>query len=435
MGFALIFYGLNLLTGGLKPLRNLPEVMSVISSLQADSFVGLIYCVLTAAGITAMIHSSSATIGIVMGLGAAGVLDWQTAVAFSLGADLGTTITSWMASLNLSKSAKRAAYAHISFNVIGVAIMLPLFFISLDLLQIAMQFFGGDPGKSVIEDGKESFPLVPVAVGLYSIGFNIFNTVLLFPFINVFERVLLKIGHTAMDDEEDYSVPRYLKPAVANDLSAGVAAIQQEMLRYTEAARLFLASARQQAGGTANPDELYVRLDTLNRSIRRFTSAMMEQPQLSVAQADLLASLIEEEDFTASLSESLYQMTRRVLRQKYTGSAQVLVGEVLDRVDQAMQATLGTQSSFTAADLQQLREEQAQILLAWRARTLDNNAGIGWEERGGLLALFGSAERAFFLADRLYSERQSVSRDTSRFAASAGSAGQHALDVTAAARA
>ena len=54
---------------------------------------------LIAALITAMIHSSSATIGIVMGLGAAGVLDWQTAVAFSLGADLGTTITSWMASL------------------------------------------------------------------------------------------------------------------------------------------------------------------------------------------------------------------------------------------------------------------------------------------------------------------------------------------------
>ena len=63
----------------------------------------------TSALISAMIHSSSATIGIVMGLGAAGVLDWQTAVACSLGADLGTTITSWMASLNLSKNAKRAA--------------------------------------------------------------------------------------------------------------------------------------------------------------------------------------------------------------------------------------------------------------------------------------------------------------------------------------
>ena len=166
MGFALIFYGLNLLTGGLKPLRAMPEVMSAISSLKADSFMGLIYCVFTAAGITAMIHSSSATIGIVMGLGAAGVLDWQTAVAFSLGADLGTTITSWMASLNLSKNAKRAAYAHISFNFIGVALMLPLFFLSMDLLQWVMGFFGGDPGKAVIDaNGKETFPLVPVAVG------------------------------------------------------------------------------------------------------------------------------------------------------------------------------------------------------------------------------------------------------------------------------
>jgi phosphate:Na+ symporter len=111
MDFSLIFYGLNLMTGGLRPLRNMPEVMAVISGLRADHFIGLVSCVLIAASITAMIHSSSATIGIVMGLGAAGVLGWETAVAFSLGADLGTTITSWIASLNLSKNAKRAAYA------------------------------------------------------------------------------------------------------------------------------------------------------------------------------------------------------------------------------------------------------------------------------------------------------------------------------------
>ena len=167
MGFALIFYGLNLLTSGLKPLRAMPEMMSAIVALKADSFVGLISCVLTAAGITALIHSSSATIGIVMGLGAAGVLNWYTAVAFSLGADLGTTITSWMASLNLSKNAKRAAYAHIAFNFLGVALMLPLFFLSMELLQWVMGFFGGDPGQAVMDaNGKETFPLVPVAVAV-----------------------------------------------------------------------------------------------------------------------------------------------------------------------------------------------------------------------------------------------------------------------------
>src|SRR5262245_36173917 len=77
MGFALIFYGLNLMTGGLRPLRNMPQIMSAISSLSADSFIGVLYCIFTAAVITALIHSSSATIGIVMGLGASGVLDWR----------------------------------------------------------------------------------------------------------------------------------------------------------------------------------------------------------------------------------------------------------------------------------------------------------------------------------------------------------------------
>ena len=205
MGFALIFYGLNLMTGGLRPLRNMPEVMSLITSLKADNYLGLIWCVLIAALITALIHSSSATIGIVMGLGAAGVLEWQTAVAFSLGADLGTTITSWMASWRLSKNAKRAAYAHITFNIIGVLVMLPLFFVSMKLLVYVMGFFGGDPGEAVVVNGKETFPLVPVAVGLYSTAFNIFNTAIMFPFVTPFANFLAKVGHSSADDKEDYS--------------------------------------------------------------------------------------------------------------------------------------------------------------------------------------------------------------------------------------
>ncbi|WP_286958850.1 Na/Pi cotransporter family protein [Arsenicicoccus sp. UBA7492] len=146
MGFSLIFYGLNLMTGGLKPLRKMPAVMDVLSSLDSTTFIGVVSCALIAALITAMIHWSSATIGIVMGLGASGVLEWQTAIAFAIGADLGTTITSWIASLNLSKNAKRTAYAHIAFNFIGVCVVLALFFPAIQVLKWAMGFFGGDPG-------------------------------------------------------------------------------------------------------------------------------------------------------------------------------------------------------------------------------------------------------------------------------------------------
>jgi phosphate:Na+ symporter len=289
MGFALIFYGLNLMTGGLRPLRNIPAVMEAISGLHADRVIGVISCILIAAFITAMIHSSSATIGIVMGLGAAGVLGWKTAVAFSLGADLGTTITSWIASLNLSKNAKRAAYAHISFNIIGVLVMLPLFFPAMQVLTWVMGFFGGDPGIPVIRDGKETFPLVPVAVGLYSTAFNVFNTLLLFPFVGVFERVLSRVGRTSSEDVEDYSSTRFLDRNAGGDIGTGVPLVHQEMARYVEAANLFLAIARHEKSAPAQAKVHQAAIDILSRDIRLYTAAMFK-PEMPPDQADLLAS-------------------------------------------------------------------------------------------------------------------------------------------------
>jgi phosphate:Na+ symporter len=416
MGFALIFYGLNLMTGGLRPLRNIPEVMAAISTLRADNLLGVIYCVLIAAFITAMIHSSSATIGIVMGLGAAGVLGWQTAVAFSLGADLGTTITSWIASLNLSKNAKRAAYAHISFNIIGVAVMLPLFFPAMQLLTWAMGFFGGDPGVPVMRDGKETFPLVPVAVGLYSTAFNVFNTVLLFPFVGVFERVLSRVGRSSTDDLEDYSVTRFLDPRHGRELATGVPLVQKEMARYVEAATLFLDIARREKVTPGAAKEHQNAIDILSRDIRRYTAAMFK-PEMPNREADLLASLIEEGDFTASLGESLFQVARRIERQPFSPAGRPLVQSILDKLAEAMRAILpapagpGAIPSFAAAESQE-------FLLATRERCLQLGADLPWEERGAVLELLGSAERVFFLIQRIDAERHSVPREVSAAAES-----------------
>jgi phosphate:Na+ symporter len=407
MGFALIFYGLNLMTGGLRPLRSMPEVMSVISQLRADSYINLISCVLIAAGITAMIHSSSATIGIVMGLGAAGILDWKTAVAFSLGADLGTTITSWMASLNLSKNAKRAAYAHISFNIIGVAITIPLFFVSMDVLTWAMQWFGGDPGVPVMVGGKETYPLVPVAVGVYSTFFNIFNVLLLYPFVGVFERVLLRVGASAEDDIEDYSQPRFLSESAANAPATAVPAIQKETGRYLEAALKFLDIARGAKDAPEKVEEHYAAMDVLNREIRSYTSGLFKA-DLPYARVDMVASLIEEEDFTASLGEALFQIARRVERQPFGVEGRKLVDAMLDEVGTAMRAIVPLdQPDPTVSALAATRVD---ALAALRAQALRLGAELPWVERGAILALLGSAERAFFLIERIDAERKSVSR-------------------------
>lgn len=407
MGFALIFYGLNLMTGGLRPLRSMPEVMGVISSLKADNYLSLLYCVLIAAGITAMIHSSSATIGIVMGLGAAGILDWKTAVAFALGADLGTTVTSWMASLNLTKNAKRAAYAHISFNLIGIAVTIPLFFLSMDVLTWAMQWFGGDPGRPVMVNGKETFPLIPVAIGLYSTFFNIFNTALLFPFVGVFERVLMKVGATTTDEVEDYTQPVYLTAAAASDPATAVPAVQRETGRYLEAAVKFLDIAKGSKDAPDKIEEHYAAIDILNREIRSYTSGMFK-PDLPYHRADLVASLIEEEDYTASLGETLYQIARRVERQPFGEAGRDLVDTVVDQVADAMRAIVPIDQLDPPVTAE--AAPRVALLPALRERCLKLGTDLPWVERGAILALLGSAERAFFLIERIDAERRSVSR-------------------------
>lgn len=405
LGFALIFYGLNLMTGGLKPLRNMPQVMDLISSLDASSYVGVITCALIAALITALIHSSSATIGIVMGLGASGVLDWQTAIAFAIGADLGTTITSWIASLNLSKNAKRTAYAHIAFNFIGVSVILVLFFPAITVLQWVMTATVGDPGAAVMVDGSATYPLVPVAVGMFSIFFNIFNVLILFPFVNVFERVLRKIGHTADEDAEDYSVPKYLDRKALTDFSAAIPAMQAETLRALHAGTVFLDIARGKPGAPKEPGDHHQAVDSLSREIRSYSAHLFHE-DLTREQMDLVASLIEEIDFTGSLTESLYQIARRVVREDFCEAGSAYVDEGLVGLERKLDALLlgPGRTTVPAGHTRQADFEE----LRWRVIDAGN---VPAGEKGAILALLGSVERACGLADRIAEERESVDRD------------------------
>lgn len=417
MGFALIFYGLNLMTGGLKPLRSMPEVMSVISGLDSSTFFGVVGCALMAALITALIHSSSATIGIVMGLGASGVLEWQTAIAFAIGADLGTTITSWIASLNLSRNAKRTAYAHIAFNFIGVCVVLALFFPAIRALIWVMGFFGGDPGQPVVVDGKETYPLVPVAVGLFSIVFNIFNVAILFPFVSTFERVLSRVGAKG-EEPEDYALPKYLDPKEIDNFAAAVPAVQKEAERALHAGAAFLDIARNKPGAPGDPGQHSEATDCLTREIRSYSAHLFHE-DLSRAQLNLVASLIEEVDFTASLTESLHQIARRVKREDFSPEGAALVEEALIRLDTALTGILlpsQPRPRMPAGHSRQATFEEV------RWRVIDT-AGLAAGEKGAILALLGSVERAEGLIDRIAEERASVDRDLASGVAQPSSGG------------
>jgi phosphate:Na+ symporter len=284
--------------------------------------------------------------------------------------------------------------------------MLPLFFVSMDLLVWVMGWFGGDPGVATIVNGKETFPLVPVAVGLYSTAFNIFNTALMFPFINVFYSVLSKIGHSSADDKEEYSTPRYLVPGAQKELSTGVVAVQQESMRYLEGATKFMAIARGEKDAPDDVIKHYEELDVLSREIRNYTAAML-RPDMPRDQVELLASMIEEEDWTASLGETLYQIARRIERQPFSAAGLELVNATLDQVTDAMHAIAPNGNKTRSVPDSAARLPALQAL---RDRCLKLGAELPWAERGAILTLLGSAERAYYLIERIDAERKSVAR-------------------------
>lgn len=127
MGLGMVFFGLELMKDGFAPIKEMAGFEAWFQRFHPDSYFGIWKCVLVGAILTSIVQSSSATLGITMGLAFTGAIDYPTAAALVLGENIGTTITALLASLGAGTNARRAAYAHTMFNIIGVCWITLLF--------------------------------------------------------------------------------------------------------------------------------------------------------------------------------------------------------------------------------------------------------------------------------------------------------------------
>ncbi|ADK85666.1 Na/Pi-cotransporter II-related protein [Desulfarculus baarsii DSM 2075] len=127
LGFGMLFFGMEMMKDGFKPLRDHPDFNSFFLMFDAKDMLGVILCVVSGAALTMLLQSSSATVGITMALASQGLLTFPGAVALILGENIGTTITAELASIGGTLTARQAARAHTMFNVIGVCIVLTVF--------------------------------------------------------------------------------------------------------------------------------------------------------------------------------------------------------------------------------------------------------------------------------------------------------------------
>ncbi len=180
MGLGMIFFGLELMKSGFAPIKGMPQFERWFGAFQANSYFGVLKCALVGCVLTLIVQSSSATLGITMGLASTGVIGFETAAALVLGENIGTTITAYLASLGATTNAKRAAYAHILFNIAGVLWITAVFH---PYMLLVKQFLQVDPGFLAMADGVETYPHIIKGIAMVHSGFNIVNTLLFLSFV------------------------------------------------------------------------------------------------------------------------------------------------------------------------------------------------------------------------------------------------------------
>ncbi|MCA1025470.1 Na/Pi cotransporter family protein [Cytobacillus kochii] len=173
-GFGALFYGLELMGGGMKPLSNLQSFHDLTVSMSEIPVLG----VLVGTVLTVIVQSSSATIGILQGLFSEGLISLDAALPVLFGDNIGTTITAILASLGATVAAKRAALVHVTFNLIGATIFLILL----------------HPFTLLVEMFQANLGLNPELTIAFAHGtFNITNTLIQLPFVAVLAYIVTKL--------------------------------------------------------------------------------------------------------------------------------------------------------------------------------------------------------------------------------------------------
>ncbi len=196
MGIGMVFFGLELMKDGFKPLRTLDEFEGWFRAFQATSYLGIIKCASVGMILTMIVQSSSATLGITIGLASTGVIEYQTAAALVMGENIGTTITAWLASLGTTTTARRAALAHIMFNVLGTTWFIACFPLMTKLLcRLITWKTGFNPLDIHISDMDEDQygQIITAGIALTHTSFNVINVIVFLPFAGLLAKLVTRL--------------------------------------------------------------------------------------------------------------------------------------------------------------------------------------------------------------------------------------------------
>jgi phosphate:Na+ symporter len=331
LGFGMLFYGMTVMKHGLSPIKSDPAFLAFFTRFDPSSVGGLLLSVVVGAGLTIMVQSSSATIGLTMTLASQGLLTFPGAMALVLGENIGTTITAELATIGSNNiNAHRAARAHTMFNVIGVSMMLCVFPLFVKLVVALSQGLGAGPVDQVVGEDM-------VNIGRYiANGHTLFNVINALFFLLVLPW-LIKVA-ILLSPKEEEEVDYFRLPNLGDRLIdtpiAAIVETRSEILRMAETARYtFLKTVKR----------------LKDRDYKKLAKWRKVENHLDDMQREILAYLtrIYQSDLNESEAKeisSLMRMTNNIER----------VGDSVENIAQTIEDMIEGNLSFTATAMTDL---------------------------------------------------------------------------------
>ena len=224
VGFAIIFIGLEFLKTSVPDIKNNPEILSFLKRYTDLGFVSIMLFIGVGTLLTVVIQSSSAILALTLVMCNNGWISFDIAAAIGLGGNIGTTITANLAAIVANVSGKRAAIAHLLFNVFGVVWILFIF-----------KYFLNGINWLTIQTGSDSpyiNPLsIPIALSFFHSFFNIFNTIMLAGFAKYIADCAIKIVPQKGDTEEEFTL-KYINTGLLSTSELSLLQARKEIILY-----------------------------------------------------------------------------------------------------------------------------------------------------------------------------------------------------------
>lgn len=310
-GFSFLFMGLAFLQEAATAMNIGDMVAGMLAHVPQDSFLTILLFVIVGALVTMIVQASAATMAITLMLFGMNIpgFGFEQAAALAMGQNIGTTITAFMASLTANTQARRAALAHMFFNVFGVVAFLIVFYPACNVVSWFVD--------SIMGGGNDLFKL-----SAFHTAFNIINTLLLIGFVKQIEMLVCKVLPMKAQDE-DYRL-RFISGGLLSTAELSIMEAQKEIHHFAERCqRMFgFVPELMQTQDETEFNKLFSRIgkyenitDSMEMEIAAYLNKVSEG-RLSDASKAQIQKMLRQITELESIGDSVYNLGRTLNRHR-----------------------------------------------------------------------------------------------------------------------